>query len=72
MKLRIVCQGGPSLYDGRVWDDVDADDAGYVLLPPPGGSGPDAWYRVDLDEVPVYSKAGSTRRARYVAEYLPA
>jgi hypothetical protein len=72
VKLRMVCAGGPSQYDGQVWDDVDADDAGYVLLPPPGESGPDAWYRVDQREPLVDAERGPAHRGRYVAEYLPA
>jgi len=71
MTLSIVCEGGPAIYAGRVWDDVEADDAGYVLLPRPGEDGPEAWYRVDDEADPVQTTHGFARRARYVAEYLP-
>jgi len=71
MNLSVVCEGGPAIYSGRVWDDVEADDAGYVLLPRPGEDGPEAWYEVVADAEPLQTASGLARRARYVAEYLP-
>lgn len=72
MRLSVRCEGGPPEYAGRVWADVESDDAGYVLLPPPGADGPEAWYRID----PPPEESSSTSRrdarpARYVADYLP-
>ncbi len=67
-----MCEGGPAAYSGRLWDDVEADDAGYVLLPRPGEDGPPAWYRVDAEHEPLMTEHGFARRATYVADYLPA
>jgi len=72
MRLNVRCEDGPPEYAGRVLADVESDDAGYVLLPPPGEDGPEAWYRIDPppDEPDSPSRRGGYR-AHYVADYLP-
>ncbi|MBA2530871.1 MAG: hypothetical protein H0V23_02040 [Nocardioidaceae bacterium] len=71
MRLRVICEGGPPEYAGRVWDDVEADDAGYLLFPLPGEDGPEAWYRIDPQENPGPASQGEALRALYIADYLP-
>ncbi|MBA2456439.1 MAG: hypothetical protein H0V48_07890 [Nocardioidaceae bacterium] len=71
MRVTVTCEGGPAEYAGRVWDDLEADDGGYVLLPRPGEHGPEAWYQLDPQTVAPSRVDGAAQQARYVADYLP-
>jgi hypothetical protein len=70
MEVRVVCLGGPSIYAGKIFDDVDPGNAGYFHFQGSVVTGPSAWYRIDYDAEPIQTEHGPAQPASYVGDSL--
>lgn len=68
----VVTFGGPIEYTDQVWDDVDIDVDGYVLILGGAAVGQEAWYRVDADAETISTDEGAALPAEYVGDHKPA
>lgn len=69
--MRIVYVGGPAEYDGQV-TLAEPHEGGLVWEPGSPYSGPEAWFRVDLEGEPVSTEEGPAQEAHYVGPNPPA
>ncbi|WP_370615717.1 hypothetical protein [Mumia sp. Pv 4-285] len=67
----VVTFGGPLEYANQVWDDVEPDADGYVLILGGAGAGPEAWYFVDVESETIPTEQGDALAAEYAGERKP-
>jgi hypothetical protein len=61
----VVTFGGPLEYANQVWNDVQIDADGYVLILGGAAAGPQAWYHVDPDAETIPTEQGDALPAEY-------
>ncbi|MGH1565474.1 hypothetical protein [Mumia sp. DW29H23] len=67
----VVTFGGPLEYANQVWNDVEPDADGYVLILGGATVGPEAWYKVDPDSETIPTEQGDALPAEYAGETKP-